>query len=227
VRITPNFTAFAEGSVLMEMGGTRVLCNASVEERLPLFLQGRGSGWITAEYAMLPRSTSVRTARESTTGRVKGRTHEIQRLIARALRMTVDLRAIGERTITVDCDVLQADGGTRTASITGGYVALRLALNGLISTGVIEPDALKDSVAGVSVGIIDGNEMVDLSYTEDASAEVDFNVVMNSSGEYVEVQGTAERRPFSRPVLERLLALAENGIEELLLQQQRALRLVG
>ena len=222
VRIVPNVLDYAEGSCIIECGRTRVLCAASVEDRQPPFLRGTESGWVTAEYAMLPRSTHTRTPREVERGRPTGRTQEIQRLIGRALRGVVDLELLGPRTITVDCDVLQADGGTRTASITGGYVALALAIGRLVEQGAI-PHVLRGQVAAVSVGIVGGVPMVDLCYEEDAAAEVDCNIVMTSGGEFVEVQGTAERKPFTRQELESMLALAEAGIAELLAAQRAAL----
>ncbi len=222
VRIVPNVLDYAEGSCIIECGRTRVLCAASVEDRQPPFLRGTESGWVTAEYAMLPRSTHTRTPREVERGRPTGRTQEIQRLIGRALRGVVDLELLGPRTITIDCDVLQADGGTRTASITGGYVALALAIGRLVEQGAI-PNVLRGQVAAVSVGIVGGMPMVDLCYEEDAAAEVDCNVVMTSTGEFVELQGTAERKPFTRQELDSMLALAEAGIAELLAAQRTAL----
>ena len=219
VSITPGFQRFAEGSVVVEMGETRVLCAASIEERVPMFLKGQGRGWVTAEYGMLPRSTLSRTSRErSSSG---GRTHEIQRLIGRSLRAVTDLGAMGERTITLDCDVLQADGGTRTAAITGAYVALYQAFLGLVKQGVLHHVPLSQQVAAVSVGLVGGESMLDLCYDEDFRAEVDFNVVMTNSGEYVEVQGTGEEHPFSREALEQMLALAGAGIEELAAAQRQ------
>lgn len=235
-RITPGVLAFAEGSALIELGQTRVLCAVSVEDRVPPFLRGTGSGWITAEYAMLPRATQTRTPREAATGRIGGRTHEIQRLIGRSLRAIADLTALGERTLTVDCDVLQADGGTRTAAITGAYVALvlaceRLRRQALISEGQLEVEKpsefrwpLRQAVAAVSAGIVDGEVLLDLAYSEDARAEVDFNVVMTEDGRFVEVQGTAEREPFDRRVLDRILDLAAGGIRSLFAVQQEAIR---
>ena len=223
VRITPNFLDFAEGSALIETGLTKVICAVSVEERVPPFMRGQGRGWVTAEYSMLPRSTLTRTMRESTQGRVGGRTQEIQRLIGRSLRAVTDMRALGERTFQVDCDVLQADGGTRTAAITGSYVALYMALHKLVQAGVYPTVPLKAAVAATSVGIVDGQALLDLYYQEDSKAEVDFNVVMTSEGEFVEVQGTAEGRPFSREVMDGLLDLARKGIDELFLAQQEAL----
>ena len=223
VRLTPGFFSYAEGSVLIEVGHTRVGCAVSVEERVPPFLLGKGQGWVTAEYAMLPRATHQRTQRESTRGHPSGRTHEIQRLIGRSLRPVVDLKALGERTLTVDCDVLQADGGTRTAAITGACVALELAVARLVKTGKLKASPLRRRVAAVSVGMIDGVPMLDLAYAEDSRAEVDFNVVMTESGEFVEVQGTAEGKPFSADNLLDLLSLAERGIRELLEAQNQTI----
>ena len=213
VHITPDYLSYAEGSALIELGQTRVLCAASVEERVPFFLKGKGSGWITAEYSMLPRATLSRTPRE--TGRVGGRTHEIQRLIGRSLRAVTDLEALGERSIMIDCDVLQADGGTRTAAITGGYVALYQAFKTLVEREELRSMPLRSAVAAISVGIVDGVQILDLCYDEDSHAEVDFNVVMTDKGEFVEIQGAAEGKPFPRPVIDSLLALAEKGIREL------------
>ena len=223
IQITPGFQNFAEGSALMELGKTRVLCSVSVEERVPGFLRGEGSGWITAEYAMLPRATVTRTPRDSSLGRVAGRSQEIQRLIGRSLRAVTDLTALGERTLIVDCDVLQADGGTRTAAITGAYVALHQAMQTLANMGVISSIPLKSAVAATSVGIVHSDRLLDLCYDEDSRAEVDFNVVMTSKGEFVEVQGTAEVKPFSRETIDSLLSLAEKGITELFQIQQAAL----
>lgn len=222
VRILPNVLDYAEGSCIIECGRTRVLCAATVEDRQPPFLRGTESGWVTAEYAMLPRSTHTRTPREVERGRPTGRTQEIQRLIGRALRGVVDLELLGPRTITIDCDVLQADGGTRTASITGGFVALALAVRRLEAQGAIA-NVIRAQVAAVSVGIVGGVPMVDLCYEEDAAAEVDCNVVMTSNGDFVELQGTAERKPFTRQELDTMLALAERGISELLEAQRSAL----
>jgi len=224
VRITPGFFPYAEGSVLIEMGNTRVGCAVSVEERVPPFLFGKGQGWITAEYAMLPRATHQRTTRESTRGHASGRTQEIQRLIGRSLRPVVDLKRLGERTLTVDCDVLQADGGTRTAAITGACAALALALDGLVAAGKLKTSPLRTRVAAVSVGIVDGAPLLDLAYNEDSRADVDFNVVMTNAGEFVEVQGTAEKQPFSLDRLLDLLGLAEKGINELFAAQDEAIR---
>jgi len=224
VTITPNYITYPEGSVLIEMGNTRVLCNVTVEDTLPPWLRNRGwdneQGWLTAEYALLPRSTHTRTPRE--TRGLRGRTQEIRRFIGRSLRAAVDLQKLGPRTIIVDCDVLQADGGTRTAAVTGGYVAVALALQRLAEHDVVPADVLRTPVAAVSVGVVDGEPMLDLCYAEDAIADVDVNVVMTAGGEYVEVQGTAEGRPFDRAALEELLNLAEKGIGELLVIQKRA-----
>lgn len=223
VRITRNYTKHAEGSVLVEFGDTRVLCNASVEERVPGFLRGKGAGWVTAEYGMLPRSTGSRMGREAARGRQGGRTMEIQRLIGRSLRAVMNMKALGERSITIDCDVIQADGGTRTASITGGYVALADAVRSLIDGGVLKSNPLTGRVASVSVGIYQGIPVLDLDYPEDCSAETDMNVVMNDNGHFIEVQGTAEGHAFSQDELNAMLALAQQGIAELLARQQAAL----
>ncbi len=223
VRLTRNFTRHAEGSVLVEFGDTRVLCTASVEETVPGFLRNTGSGWVTAEYGMLPRATHTRSRREAATGKQGGRTLEIQRLIGRALRAVVDLKALGERTITIDCDVLQADGGTRTASITGGYVALVDAVNKLVSKRVLRDSPIHGQVAAVSVGIWSGIPVLDLDYKEDSDAETDMNVVMNNGGGFIEVQGTAEGHAFRREELDALLNLAANGIGQLLAKQLEAL----
>jgi ribonuclease PH len=221
VTIETGYLETAEGSVLIACGKTRVLCAATVQESVPPWMAGRGRGWVTGEYAMLPRSTERRTPRE--TGSLSGRTQEIRRLIGRALRAAVNLESLGERTIIVDCDVIQADGGTRTASLTGGYVALALAVHGLIDAGLVDRQALAQPVAAVSVGVIDGAPMLDLCYEEDVRAEVDMNIVMNGAGEFIEVQGTAEGRPFTRGHLDEMLALAEQGIVRLLDAQQRAI----
>ena len=215
VRITRNYTRHAEGSVLVEFGDTRVLCNASVEERVPGFLKGKGKGWVTAEYGMLPRATGDRSAREATRGRQGGRTLEIQRLIGRSLRAVVDLAALGERSITLDCDVIQADGGTRTASITGAYVALADAVNGLRKRGSVKQAVIHGQVAAVSVGIFKGEPVLDLDYKEDANAETDMNVVMNDNDAFIEIQGTAEGHAFRMSELEAMLELARKGIGEL------------
>ena len=222
VRYETGYLEWAEGSVLLEVGKTRVLCAASHEAGVPRFLVGAGTGWVTAEYSMLPRSTQVRTPREISRGRPSGRTQEIQRLIGRSLRAVARLDAMGENTIWIDCDVLQADGGTRTASITAGYIALALAIRALKERGVIVGDVLGDPVAAVSVGIVEGIPLLDLCYEEDAKAEVDFNVVMTGSGKLVEVQGTAEGAPFSRDDLDTMLSLAAEGIERLAAVQREA-----
>ena len=222
VRIQPGYLEFAEGSALIEMGHTRVICAVSVEERVPPFRRGSGLGWVTAEYSMLPRATLTRTPRESTQGRIGGRTHEIQRLIGRSLRSVMDMSKLGERTFQIDCDVLQADGGTRTAAITGAYVALYQALNQLKRRGFLTAIPLHGSVAATSVGIVKGELLLDLCYEEDSSAEVDFNVVMTGSEEFVEIQGTAEGRPFSRARSDQLLDLAGAGIRRLMELQRQA-----
>ena len=224
VAISVGFQEFAEGSALIETGRTRVACAASIEERVPFFLRGQGRGWITAEYGMLPRSTLSRTTRERAAG--SGRTHEIQRLIGRSLRAVADLGKLGERTITVDCDVLQADGGTRTAAVTGAYVALYQAMLGLVRRRALHHVPLSSSVAATSVGIVRGEPMLDLCYEEDSQAAVDMNVVITGDGEFVEVQGTGEDRPFSRESLDALLALAEGGVRELAEVQRDAIRRV-
>lgn len=219
--ITPKFLPTAEGSALIEVGHTKVICAASVEEGVPAFLRGSGKGWVTAEYAMLPRATSTRTSREVTRGHIGGRTHEIQRLIGRSLRAVTNLEKLGERTIYVDCDVIQADGGTRTAAITGGWVALAMALKQMTDFGMVRELPLHSHVAATSVGIVDGAAMLDLCYEEDSRAEVDMNVVMTSSDEFVEIQATAERKVFSSSQLQQLLGLAASGIHDLIeLQKQ-------
>ena len=223
VNIAPGFQLFAEGSALIELGKTQVLCSVSVEDRVPNFLKGGGTGWITAEYAMLPRATVTRTPRDSSLGRIGGRNQEIQRFIGRSLRAVADLSALGERSLVVDCDVIQADGGTRTAAVTGAYVALYKSLRNLADMGVISSVPLKSAVAATSVGIVHSNMMLDLCYDEDCSASVDFNVVMTSKGEFVEVQGTAEGKPFSRKTIDELLSLAEAGIQQLFQIQKTAL----
>ena len=223
VTITRNWLEHAEGSVLVEFGGTRVLCAASVNEEVPRWRRGSGLGWVTAEYAMLPRSTNTRNDRESVKGRLGGRTHEISRLIGRSMRACVDLKALGENTIIIDCDVLQADGGTRTAAITGGYVALADAVSWLTSRKRTKGDPLTTSVAAISVGILDGQPRLDLSYAEDVIAETDMNVVCTGDGRFVEVQGTAEREPFDRELLDELLSLAVTGCGELTRIQQQVL----
>jgi ribonuclease PH len=219
-RIVPDFVVHAEGSVLIEVGRTRVICTASVEDRVPPFLRNMGRGWVTAEYGMLPRSTSTRTSRESTQGRVGGRTQEIQRLIGRSLRSVTRMTELGERTIWIDCDVIQADGGTRTAAITGGFVALALALGRMRGAGQIQAIPLVSYVAATSVGIVDGTPVLDLAYEEDSKAEVDMNVVKTGNGRFIEVQGTAEAAPFDRAALDRLLDLADAGIRELIAIQR-------
>ncbi len=223
IRFDTGYLQWAEGSVMFEMGGTRVLCAASFEPSVPRFLQGSGKGWVTGEYAMLPRATQERTSREVGRGRPSGRTQEIQRLIGRSLRAITDLKKLGDCTLWVDCDVIQADGGTRTASITGGYIALALALASLEEQGLASRAALKDSVAAVSVGIVGGEPALDLSYEEDSQAEVDFNVVTTGDGKLVEVQGTAEGEPFSKGDLDGMLTLASVGIERLTEVQREAI----
>lgn len=223
VRITRNYTKHAEGSVLVEFGDTRVLCNATVEDRVPPFLRGKGEGWVTAEYGMLPRSTTSRMGREAARGKQGGRTMEIQRLIGRSLRAVIDMKKLGERTITIDCDVIQADGGTRTASITGGFVALADALQSLQDDKILAASPLTGRVASVSVGIYKGTPVLDLDYPEDCNAETDMNVVMNDQGDFIEVQGTAEGHAFNQDELNSMLALAKKGIEELLDSQKAAL----
>lgn len=227
VKITRAYLKHAEGSVLIEFGDTKVICSATVEERVPPFMKGEGKGWVTAEYSMLPRATQVRTQREAAKGKIGGRTHEIQRLIGRALRSVVNLTALGERTIWIDCDVIQADGGTRTASITGSFVALVEALAKLKQAGTIARIPVVDYLAAVSVGKVNGEILLDLNFSEDSSAEVDMNVVMTGSGKFVEVQGTAEDYPFSREELEGLLQTAESGIGQLVEAQKDALSDMG
>ena len=221
-KITPGFLIHAEGSVLIEVGRTRVVCTASVEERVPQFLRNTGKGWVTAEYGMLPRATSTRTQREASTGKVGGRTQEIQRLIGRSLRSVAKLNELGERTIWVDCDVIQADGGTRTASITGGFVALVLAMKKMRESGMLRTLPVQDFVAATSVGVVAGTPMLDLAYDEDSRADVDMNVVKTGDGRFVEVQGTAEGPPFERAALDALLGLADAGIQQLV-EMQRAI----
>lgn len=223
VSITPSFTMHAEGSVLICFGHTKVICTASVEDKVPPFLRGKGQGWVTAEYGMLPRSTSTRMDREAARGKQQGRTQEIQRLIGRSLRAAVDLTLLGERTITIDCDVIQADGGTRTAAITGGFVALSLAIQSLIVTGALSTNPIVHQVASVSVGIVNGVPVVDLDYAEDSTAQTDMNVVMVDDGRFIEVQGTAEDQPYSLQELQSMLALAQQGISELFVCQRRVL----
>jgi ribonuclease PH len=223
VNIIPDFISTAEGSALIEMGNTRVICTASVEESVPAFLRNSGKGWISGEYGMLPRSTLTRTPREAAKGRPSGRTHEIQRLIGRSLRVIADLQRLGERTIWIDCDVIQADGGTRTASITGAFVALGLALQRLIDTGTLTAAPIKDFVAAVSVGIVDGEVMLDLNYEEDSRAEVDMNVVMTAGGKIVELQATAERQVFDDDQLADMMTVAKQGIQSLIARQKAVL----
>jgi ribonuclease PH len=218
--ITPDFLEHAEGSVLIEAGRTRVICTASVEDRVPPFLRNTGKGWVTAEYGMLPRATSTRTQREASAGKVGGRTQEIQRLIGRSLRSVTNLPALGERTIWIDCDVIQADGGTRTASITGAFVALALALEKMREREMIKTIPLSDYVAATSVGIVDGEPLLDLAYEDDSRADVDMNVVKTGGGRFIEIQGTAEAMPFGRDALDRLLDLADRGISELVAKQK-------
>ncbi len=224
VKITPSYMVFPEGSALIEMGGTKVICTASLEERVPNFMRGHGKGWVTAEYGMLPRATLTRRARESEAGKVAGRTQEIQRLIGRSLRAVVDMKALGERSIVIDCDVLQADGGTRTAAITGSYIALYQALLHMVKMGAIPVMPLKSAVAAISVGVVNGEAILDLCYDEDFRADVDFNVVMTREGDFIEVQGTAEGNPFSRTAMDEMLALAESGIRGLVEAQDRVIQ---
>ena len=221
--ITRGYLKTADGSVLIEVGDTKVICTAKLEERVPPFLRNSGKGWITAEYGMLPGSSQVRIGREASRGKIGGRTHEIQRLVGRSLRAIADLKRLGEKTIWVDCDVIQADGGTRTASITGAYVALREAVAAWLTKGILVADPIKDSVAAVSVGIIDGKVLLDLSYEEDSRADVDMNFVMTGSGKFVEVQGTAESAPFTGKQMERMTEIAQEGIRELLKAQKKVL----
>jgi len=223
VNIARNYSKYAEGSVLIEVGDTRVICTATVEERVPVWLKDEGKGWITGEYSMLPRSTGVRTPRESARGRIGGRTHEIQRLIGRSLRAVTDLKALGERTVILDCDVIQADGGTRTASITGAFVALADALGAMVQKGELAQMPLRDFVAAISVGIVDGETMLDLCYEEDSMAEVDMNIVMTGAGKFVEIQGTGEEASFCRDEVNRMLDLAAGGIKQLVSYQREVL----
>ncbi|HLH30957.1 MAG TPA: ribonuclease PH [Terriglobia bacterium] len=225
VRMTPGFIGQAEGSVLIEVGRTRVICTASVEEAVPSFLKGQGKGWITSEYSMIPRATNTRTARESTVGKKSGRTQEIQRLIGRALRAAIELEKLGERQIWIDCDVIEADGGTRTASITGAFVAVSLAIKKLMDSKILGQNPIRSHVAAVSVGVIKGVPMLDLDYSEDSTADVDFNIVMTDRDEFVEIQGTAERFPFSSTALSQLLELGRRGIHELIDLQRKTLQL--
>jgi ribonuclease PH len=224
VNIIPDFISTAEGSALIEVGNTRVICTASVDETVPSFRKGSGKGWITAEYSLLPRSTLTRTPREATRGRIGGRTHEIQRLIGRALRAVIDLEQLGERTITLDCDVIQADGGTRTASITGAFIALGLALEKLVEAGTMTAAPIRDFVAATSVGIVDGAVLLDLNYEEDARAEVDLNFVLTGARKIVEVQATAEQHPFDEAQLKKMMDLGGKGIESLIARQRTILK---
>lgn len=224
VTITPDFISTAEGSCLIEIGNTKVICTASIDEGVPSWMRNLGKGWITSEYGMIPRSTLTRTARESARGRIGGRTHEIQRLIGRSLRAVADLKALGERTIWLDCDVIQADGGTRTASITGAYVALAMAMLRLVDAGTLKSVPLSDHVAATSVGIVDGTIMLDLAYEEDSRADVDGNYVMTGSGKLIEVQMTAEHAPFEETQLQSMLSVARTGIQQLIEKQKDALR---
>ncbi|HEX3281435.1 MAG TPA: ribonuclease PH [Pyrinomonadaceae bacterium] len=224
LKISPGFLPYAEGSVLIEMGETRVICSASVDERLPPFLRNSGQGWITAEYSMLPRATQQRTSREIGRGGPSGRTHEIQRLIGRSIRAAANMRLLGERTITLDCDVLQADGGTRTAAITGAYVAFALAVQRLLAAGKIQRNIITNEVAAISVGVVENTPLLDLKYDEDSQAEVDMNVVCTGDGRFIEVQGTAEREPFSREQMDSLLALATDGLATLVARQREIIK---
>ena len=223
VTITPRYLKHAEGSVLIEVGDTKVICAVTIEDRVPSFLKGRGSGWVTAEYGMLPRSSQERIPRESVRGKVSGRTQEIQRLVGRSLRAVMDLPKLGERTVWIDCDVLQADGGTRTASITGAFVALALALRAQQDAGKLAADPIKDHVAATSIGMLDDQYLLDLNYHEDSRADVDMNVVMTGAGKFVEVQGTAESRPFSHDALRKMLELAARGIDDIVKTQRDVL----
>jgi ribonuclease PH len=224
INIVPDFISTAEGAALIEVGNTRVICTASIEETVPSFLKGAGKGWITAEYSMLPRSTLTRTPREASRGRQSGRTHEIQRLIGRALRAVVDLKQLGERTITLDCDVIQADGGTRTASITGAFVALGLAMSKLVEAGSLSAAPIRDYVAAISVGIVEGEILLDLAYEEDSQAEVDMNFVMTGGRKIVEVQATAEQHPFDDAQLKKMMEFAGRGIDTLIARQRSVLQ---
>ena len=223
LKITPSYIKTADGSVLIEMGDTRVICTAKLEERVPPFLRNSGKGWITAEYGMLPGSSQQRIGRESSRGKVGGRTHEIQRLIGRSLRSVADLKSLGERSVWIDCDVIQADGGTRTASITGAYIALMEAVRVWRERGILSADPVKDAVAAVSIGIVDGKILLDLCYEEDSKADVDMNFVMTGSGKFIEVQGTAESAPFTKKQMERMAEIAHQGIKELLQAQKKVI----
>ena len=225
--ITPSYIKTADGSVLIEMGDTKVICTAKLEERVPPFLRNSGKGWITAEYGMLPGSSQARIGRESSRGKIGGRTHEIQRLIGRSLRAIADLKSLGERAVWIDCDVIQADGGTRTASITGAYVALTEAVRGWLDRGTLTTNPIKDAVAAVSIGMVDGKVLLDLCYEEDSKADVDMNFVMTGSGKFIEVQGTAESAPFTRKQMERMSEIAQQGIKELLKAQKKVIASLG
>jgi ribonuclease PH len=224
VTITPEYIAMAEGSCLIEVGNTKVICTASIEESVPAFMRNSGKGWVTSEYAMLPRATLTRTPRESSKGRIGGRTHEIQRLIGRSMRAVIDLKNLGERTITLDCDVIQADGGTRTASITGAFVALGLAVGKLLQAGTLKISPIRDFVAATSVGIVDGAVVLDLPYEEDSRADVDMNFVMTGAGKFVELQATAEQHPFDETQLAQMMKFARKGCEELIAKQRDVLK---
>ena len=221
IKVTKNYIIHPHGSVLFQMGGTRVLCSASIDNKVPSFLRGKGQGWVTAEYSMLPSSTNTRTTREASKGKLSGRTQEIQRLIGRSLRSIVDLEKLGERTVWIDCDVIQADGGTRCASITGAFIALMLAMKKLKKNGTIETIPIRDYVAAVSVGVINGKNLLDLDYSEDSGADVDLNIVKTGSGGFVEIQGTAEREPFTDKQMNKMLALANKGISQLIAIQKK------
>ncbi|MFZ7133669.1 MAG: ribonuclease PH [Eubacteriales bacterium] len=223
IKITKDYTAHADASVLIEMGNTKVICTAMIEEKIPIFLKGENKGWITAEYNMIPSATTVRKIRDSSRGKIDGRNMEIQRLIGRALRSIIDMGKLGERTVWIDCDVIQADGGTRTASITGAFVALMMALQRLKNKGLIKELPVNHFVAAISVGVVKGQPLLDLCYEEDSHAEIDMNVVMNEAGEYIEIQGTGEARPITKKELDELLILAENGISELITKQRKVL----
>lgn len=223
IKVTKDFNIYAEGSVLMEFGNTKVICTASVSEKVPPFLKNQGKGWLTAEYSMLPRATGERNTRESAKGKLSGRTMEIQRLIGRALRAAINLDKLGERTITIDCDVIQADGGTRTTSISGGFIALALAVKKLMADGIVKENPIISNVAAISVGVVNGTPMLDLKYSEDSIAEVDMNIIMNAQGEFVEVQGTGEEATYTRKELNELIDLAEVGIKEIIRLQNEVI----
>ena len=221
IKVTKNYIIHPHGSVLFQMGGTRVLCSASIDNKVPSFLRGKGQGWVTAEYSMLPSSTNTRTTREASKGKLSGRTQEIQRLIGRSLRSIVDLERLGERTVWIDCDVIQADGGTRCASITGAFIALMLAMKKLKKNGIIETIPIRDYVAAVSVGVVNGKNLLDLDYSEDSGADVDLNIIKTGSGGFVEIQGTAEREPFTDKQMNKMLTLANKGISQLIAIQKK------